>query len=285
MVDGARGGATTWEYKSLVAQFVSGGIGSLRGKQLLKRIGLITWLIGTCACASITYPTSQVPTLPNASQAPHLYTDIGQPEYHIGIGDVLIIQSYFDQTLKQSVTVRPDGMISVILLGDVSVVGKTTRELDAELTAQYDQRLPAHPDVTVTVDQMTGMVVYVGGEVKYPTFVQIKGSLTLLQSISVVGGLLPTANYNQVILLREGNNGHFHAYQIDSDLALHNQADEVYLRSHDVIFVPKTQIAQLDEYVEEYINEIVPRFVTTNFGYTFFDQIGNGSTVSVPATK
>jgi protein involved in polysaccharide export with SLBB domain len=240
----------------------------------------------TCvsACASAKYPLSQVPAFPSETAAPDTYTDEGQPEYRIGIGDALTIQSYFDQTLKQAVTVRPDGFISLILIGDVSVVGKTTRELDAELTRKYDQQLPAHPDVTVTVDQMAGMVVYIGGEVKAPTIEPIKGSITLLQSITAAGGFMPSSNTNQVVLLREGAGGHFRAYQIDANLPLRNQADEVYLRSHDVVFVPKTEIGEVDVFVDEYINQVVPKFVTTNFGYTFFDQVGGGSTVTVPPT-
>jgi hypothetical protein len=61
-----------------------------------------------------------------------------------------------------------------------------------------------------------------------------------------------------------------------------NGSDELYLRSKDVVYVPKTQIAAIDDFVQQYINEVVPRFVTTNFGYTFFDQVG-GSTVTAPA--
>jgi len=242
---------------------------------------VVVSLSGLSACASVEYPLSQVPPLPLPTVVSSLSANDEQPEYRIGLGDVLIIQSYFDPILKQSVTVRPDGFVSLVLLGDVSAVGKTTRELDAALTEQYDSRLPAKPDVTVTVDQMAGMVVYVGGEVKNPTFVPIKGSLTLLQSVTAVGGFLATANDNQVLLLREGAGGHFRAYQIDARLPLRNQADEVYLRSHDVVYVPKTRIGLVDQYVDEYINQVVPRFVTTNFGYSFFDQVGQ-STVTTP---
>ena len=95
-------------------------------------------------------------------------------------------------------TVRPDGFISLILLGDVAAEGETTRQLDDELSREYAALLPAHPDVIVTVDQMVGQVVYVGGEVKTATVEPIKGSLTLLQSIMAAGGFLPSANEAQV---------------------------------------------------------------------------------------
>ena len=277
MVEDLRGVVTTYDVKKhSIARLTSGGLTCS-----LMRAALVALLVGLGACSSVEYPDNQVPPLPPSMVEPTLYTDAAQPPYHIGIGDVLFVQSYFDRTLRQTVTVRPDGFISLILLGDVFATGKTTRELDAELTQQYDSRIPAHPDVTVTVDQMAGMVVYVGGEVKYQTLVPIKGTLTLLESVTAVGGFLPTSNQNQVLLLRQVGGGHFRAYQIDASLSRRNQADEVYLHSHDVVYVPKTKIALVDQYVDQYINQIVPRFINSNFGYQFFEQVGQ-PTVSVP---
>jgi polysaccharide export outer membrane protein len=270
------------EAKGLAARIIDRDRRRSRLSDLFVRSVVVIALAGLSACASTAYPLSQVPAFPGESAKPSFYTDEGQAEYKVGIGDVLLIQSYYDQSLTQSVTVRPDGIMSLVLLGDVTAVGKTTRELDAELTEKYDRQLPAHPDVTVTVDQMAGMVVYVGGEVKSPTMEPIKGSITLLQSITEAGGFLPSSNQSQVIVLRKGDGGHFKAFQIDASLPLMNGSDELYLRSKDVVYVPKTQIAAIDDFVQQYINEVVPRFVTTNFGYTFFDQVG-GSTVTAPA--
>jgi protein involved in polysaccharide export with SLBB domain len=227
-------------------------------------------------CARNQYPVSEVPPIPAPMAAP----PVGRPaesEYRVQAGDALDIQSYYDPALKQIVTVRPDGRISLILLGDIQAAGKTSAELDEELRQAYWQRLPAHPDVTVTVDQIAAQVVYVGGEVKTPTIEPIKGSLTLLQSIMEAGGYLPTANEQQVIIVRQEPGGRFRAYQQNANLVLTNENSEVALQPHDIVYVPKTTIARVDQYVEQYINQIVPQAFKFNFGYIFYDQTGNNS--------
>ena len=244
---------------------------------LPTRLGLaLTIIISANACAANQYPVSQVPPIPVETASPSL-GHVAEPEYQIQAGDALDIQSYYDAVLKQTVIVRPDGRISLILLGDVQAAGKTSAELDKELKQAYWDRLPAHPDITVTVDAIAAQVVYVGGEVKAPAIEPIKGSLTLLQSIMEAGGYLPTANQAQVIIVRQEAAGQFHAYQQNASLVLNNQTSEVSLKPHDIVFVPKTSIARVDLAVEQYINGVVPESFKFNFGYLFNDTSGSSS--------
>jgi protein involved in polysaccharide export with SLBB domain len=233
-------------------------------------------MISSGGCTVNQYPVSQVPPIPVETASPSL-GHAAAPEYLIQAGDTLDIQSYYDVALKQAVAVRPDGRISLILLGDVQAAGKTSAELDKELKQAYWDRLPAHPDITVTVDAIASQVVYVGGEVKAPAIEPIRGSLTLLQSIMEAGGYLPTANQAQVIIVRQEATGQFHAYQQNASLVLNNQNSEVSLKPHDIVFVPKTSIARVDLAVEQYINGVVPESFKFSFGYIFNDQTGNNS--------
>jgi protein involved in polysaccharide export with SLBB domain len=238
---------------------------------------------GISACAS-QYPVNQVPELLGPAPGRPDFTSASEPEYLIQTGDVLEIQSYYDASLREKVTVRPDGRISVVFLGDVVAAGKTPRQLSDELHDGYAKELVAKPDIVVTVDTTVGQVVYVGGEVKAPTIEEIKGSLTLLQSVVAAGGFLPTANEEQIIIIRAQGEGQFRAYQRNADMVLNNKSSDLYLRPHDIIFVPKTRIAQVDQYVDQYVNQIIPRAVVTNFGYTFFNSVGSNTTVqTVPA--
>jgi protein involved in polysaccharide export with SLBB domain len=240
------------------------------------RLGLVlVALTGPAAgCTINQYPVSKVPPIPVETASPSLGHE-AEPEYRIQAGDALDIQSYYDPALKQMVTVRPDGRISLILLGDVQAAGKSSADLDQELKHAYWDRLPAHPDITVTVDAIAAQVVYVGGEVKAPAIEQIKGSLTLLQSIMVAGGYLPSANQAQVIIVRQEAAGQFHAYQQNASLVLNNQTSEVSLKPHDIVFVPKTSVARLDQAVDQYINGVVPQAFKFNFGYVFNDIAGS----------
>src|SRR5438876_823983 len=83
----------------------------------------------------------------------------------------------------------------------------------------------------------------VGGEVKSPSIETMKGSLTLLQSILQAGGFLPSANKQQILVLRQARDGKFRAFQHDISKVLQNQEGEIYLRRRDIVYVPKSQIA------------------------------------------
>ncbi len=242
-----------------------------------RRLLVALFWAGISGCAS-QYPVNQVPELLSPAPGRPDFTSVSEPEYLIQPGDALEIQSYYDASLREKVTVRPDGRISVVFLGDIVAAGKAPRQLSDELHDGYAKELVAKPDIVVTVDATVGQVVYVGGEVKAPTVEEIRGSLTLLQSVVAAGGFLPTANQAQIIIIRAQGGGEFRAYQRNADLVLNNKSSDLYLRPHDIIFVPKTRIAQVDQYVDQYVNQIIPRAVVTNFGYTFFDSVGSNST-------
>jgi polysaccharide export outer membrane protein len=237
----------------------------------------IAGLISGCT----EYPITLVPAVADPHAAPELYRPQVDQEYRVEPGDSLLVQSYFDQTLRQTVVVGPDGRISLLLVGDVSVAGKTVREISELVRKRYAGRLPDKPDINVAINELSGLSVYVGGEVRTPSVVPIKGSLTLMQAIAEAGGFLASANQHQVIILRRGPDGTFTARQQNASLVLRNEAGEMYMRRRDIIFVPKTEIAQLDQFVDQYINQIIPRPVQTLFGYQILQQTVGASSPAI----
>lgn len=214
------------------------------------------------------YPPELVPVVKSEDTAPELYQPVLEGDYVIGPGDTLLVQSYYDADLKQPVLVRPDGHLSLLLIGEVMAAGKTPVELSKELTRLYGRVLD-RPDITVSVTASAGMTVYVAGEVKSPSQLPLKSDLTLLQSITEAGGFLSTANKEQVLVIRRTPDGHFRTYQQNVEAVLKNEAGQLYLRRHDIVYVPKTQIARADEYVEQHINSILPHALTGIFGYQY----------------
>jgi hypothetical protein len=146
--------------------------------------------------------------------------------------------------------------------------GKTPRQLGGQLTRAYSKYLN-NAQVTVTLSEIAGLDVYVGGEVGKPSMLPIPGELTLSQSIAEAGGFLRGANTEQVLIIRRTGNGHYHTLQANVEKVLSNEAAEVYLRPHDIVYVPKTKIALADKFVEEYINEIVPHAVGAGLGFGY----------------
>ena len=238
----------------------------------------ITLLVGGCANE---YPPDLVASVPNESEDPDLYRPVLETSYTIAPGDQLLINSYYHPDLKQPVTVQPDGRVSLLLVGDVVAGGKTPQQLAEELTRAYGKFLE-DADLTVTVSESVGLSVYVGGEVAKPAMLPIKGELTLLQSITQAGGFLTSANKEQVLVVRQTADGHYRTLQANVERVLRNEGAEIYLRRHDVVYVPKTQIAKVDQFVEQYINDIVPRFVNTVFSYQLLSS-SSGTTVISPA--
>ena len=94
-------------------------------------------------------------------------------------------------------------------------------------------------------------------------------------AITLSGGLNDTANLNQVLLLRnEGNNLNVH--QIDADKILASEIPDVYLSQNDVVFIPRTKIADVGIFVDQYVNSIVPDFIRVSFNIN--NQIGTVKT-------
>jgi protein involved in polysaccharide export with SLBB domain len=243
--------------------------------QLVGRVLLLSIVMMLGGCAD--YPPELVPPVPDRSSAPELYQPLPPATFTIAPGDKLVVNSYFHPAVKQAVTVQPDGLVSLLLVGTVAAAGKTPEELAKELKRGYDKYLE-NAEITVTIDESPGLAVYVGGEVAKPAMLPLRGEITLLQSIAQAGGFLVTANKEQVLILRENSDGRFRAMQANAEQMLRNEADEIRLRRHDVVYVPKSAIAKVDQFVDQYLGQVVPRWVVTSFGFSYL--LNGGATTS-----
>lgn len=236
-------------------------------------------VLGGCAN---DYPPELVPPVSSESAAPEP-RPAPEASYTIAPSDSLLINSYYHPELKQPVTVQTDGRVSLLLVGVVTAAGKTPRQLAEELTRGYRKFLE-NADLTVTVSESAGLSVYVGGEVARPSAMPIKGELTLLQGITQAGGFLGGANRQQVLIVRQTAGGHYRTLQANAEQVLRNEAGDIQLKRHDVVYVPKSAIAKVDQFVDQYINQIIPHSVNTVLGFNYqIGGAGGGTTVINPA--
>jgi protein involved in polysaccharide export with SLBB domain len=251
---------------------------------VLQRAVLLGLTLIVAACAN-DYPPDLVPPIPSESAAPELYRSEPEASYAIAPGDSVSIASYYHPELKQSMTIQPDGRVSLLLVGEVTAAGKTPRQLGTELTRAYAKFLN-DAEITVTLSESAGLLVYVGGEVAKPAMLPIKDELTLSQSIAEAGGFLPSANKEQVLIVRQTADGRHRTLQANAEQVLSNEAGEIYLRRHDVVYVPKSQIAKVDQFVDQYINQVIPRSVQTAFAFAYQLPSGQavGGTTIIPTT-
>ena len=122
-------------------------------------------------------------------------------DYVIGAEDILDIQVWGSNDLNQTVFVRPDGRLSLPLVGEIAVAGKTVQQLQDHLLAVYEKAVKGAV-VTVIVKEIRSRPVYFVGGFAKPGVMQLTGDLTLLQAVSLVGGVLPDADGEKGFLLR-----------------------------------------------------------------------------------
>src|SRR5712691_6822077 len=122
-------------------------------------------------------------------------------DYIIGPEDVLDIQVWGTKDLNQVVFVRPDGKTSLPLVGEIAVAGKTVQQLQDHLSAVYEKTVKG-AIVTVVVREIRSRPVYFIGGFGKPGVMQLTRELTLLQAISINGGVLPNADAEKGFVLR-----------------------------------------------------------------------------------
>jgi polysaccharide export outer membrane protein len=204
--------------------------------------------------------SAQAPAQPAAS--PVLYA----PAYRVQVNDALEFLFFKNTELNQTRTVGPDGTVSLQLIGSVRVVARTLAEITEEVTARYSREL-VQPQVTVAVKEFGSLRVYVGGEVNQPGMQPYRGGLTTLQAVLAAGGFKTTASLKSVILIRRGNDGRPVGSRVDLGRVLkHAEFDrDVALAPADIVFVPRSGIANVNLFVEQVFKNNIPIPIVMSF--------------------
>ena len=190
-------------------------------------------------------------------------------DYLIGAGDALDLKFFYNPELNDSMLVRPDGKISLPLIGDITVAGRTVMQIEADLKQRYASNL-ARPEVNVSVKTFASQRVFVGGEVNRPSALPLLGEMTAQEAILDAGGAKQTGAMSKVVLIRRGDNG-TPSMQI-LDLTLPKPPSTVIaalpaLRPFDVILIPATRVAKVDRWVDQYIRQVIPISLAGGFSY------------------
>jgi len=222
------------------------------------------------ACeAQITHAT--VARVPEAKPRP--------PEYRLGPGDELSLTFPFNAELNHDGPVGPDGRFTVPLAGSLLIEGDTVSEASQAIsTALRDAGVvaDAHPSLTI---RHYNASVYVGGEVNKPGMLQLAPGMDPLQAVIAAGGLLDTARPKRIAIIRRGPTGIANMTFVDLRAYVRGGPGQrlPLLEARDVVFVPKSSIAEADKWVDQYLNKLLP------FGKSFNYNLGNyGATTVVP---
>ncbi|HET7218502.1 MAG TPA: polysaccharide biosynthesis/export family protein [Vicinamibacterales bacterium] len=159
------------------------------------------------------------------------------PEYVIGADDVLGIVFWRDTDMTGDVTVRPDGKITLPLLGDMTAVGLTPEALKEQIT-KAASKLIEDPTVTVVVRAINSRKVYITGQVVAPKDYALTRELTVMQLISLAGGLTEYANKKNITVLRT-ENGQQKVFKVNYNEISEgkNLAQNIVLKPGDTVLV------------------------------------------------
>ncbi len=218
-------------------------------------------LCGLAACAGPNYgaiplaPTGTTPEMPAAQ---------GLPDYRLQIGDVLDIKFYMNPELDETVTIRPDGMISTKLAQNIAAYNRTVDQVNADLHDAYKSEL-RDPRMTTVVKSFAPIRVYVSGEVVTPgEFITVGQAPTLTQIIARAGGIRNSGTPDKILIIRRGLSNESHAFLANYDAATQGgdpMRYDVRLAPYDVVHVPKTGNALLyreyQQYIQQYVNPTI----------------------------
>jgi protein involved in polysaccharide export with SLBB domain len=168
-----------------------------------------------------------------------------EPQYRLYPGDELDVVVPSAPELDKTVTVQPDGRIMLPLVAPQMAAGHSAGELQQELSQAYSGQL-LRPDVTVVV-RAQPLKVFVGGEVGKAGVYDMPGDMDALRAIVEAGGFLDTGKKSQVVIIRRSRDGRPMMRTVNFDRPLRDagHADLVPLRRFDIIYVPKTGLAEI----------------------------------------
>ena len=213
-------------------------------------------------CAACAAPEPHLGPIPGVAGPP---LTASQP-YRIQPGDELEIRFFHTPDQNVILPVRPDGFISLPLVYELEVGGRTVEEVRRELVERCSREL-AEPEIAVIVRSFVGYRVHVGGEVDTPGVLRLSGPCTVLQAVFEAGGFLPTASPADVVVVRREPDGSYELAGADLARVLvgENSSGNFTLRPFDVVYVPPSRIADVNKWVDQYLRKNIP--VSIGFNY------------------
>lgn len=220
---------------------------------------VLTMLVGCSSRPINVLPLTEadVPKLEAAANFPHR-------TYRIEAGDTLTLSYEFHKEKNQELVVQPDGKIAVVQVGEVEAAGLTPPELEA-LLREKTARWLRNPQIVVTVTKFGEKTVFIGGEVGKPGPVTYRRGLTPLQAIIAVGGFREGARLDSIILVRTGGKpDQYISRRLDLEQVMaEGTAEPIALAPHDIVYVPRTAIADAGLWVKQHITDLLPFLRTT----------------------
>jgi polysaccharide biosynthesis/export protein len=170
--------------------------------------------------------------------------------YHLTPGDTFDVGFELSPEFNQTVTVQPDGFVTLKAIGDVKVVGQTIPELTQTLRTAYGKILN-DPMIVVSLKEFEKPFFIADGQVAHPGKYEMRGAVTLTEAVAIAGGFTDAARHSQVLLFRRVNDEWlsakiFNIKEMEKRRDLH---EDPTLKPGDMLIVPKNTISKIKPFI------------------------------------
>lgn len=180
------------------------------------------------------------------------------PPYLLGPGDRLDVKFFRTPEMDEQVLVRPDGYVNLQSAGALQVLDLTPEEV-AEQVAVSSSRLLRNPRVTVGLVEAASARIYVGGQVRDPGVLPLTGRMGAMEAVIQAGGFTPQGRVREVVLIRRGPDDRPMLRTLDlGGFVEGGVPQDVPLYSGDILFVPRSAIAEVNLWIEQFIEGVIP---------------------------
>lgn len=185
-------------------------------------------------------------------QAPLIGQELSS-EYYLGIGDQINISIWQNPDLSKSITVSPDGKIHYPLIGAIQAANLTVAQLQEKLKQKLSAYI-RYPDITVTVTKTAGKKIVVFGEVLYPGVYAYEGRISIIEAIALAGDFTLDAKRESIIVVSDNLTENPTVKRLNLFRAIRRGTSDpnFILKAGDVIYVPRTFIADFTEFMGDF---------------------------------
>ena len=183
-----------------------------------------------------------------------------EPEYMLEPGDVIEVAVWRNEDLSRTLTIRPDGRISLPLAGEIKANGLSPEKLSRVIASKLQEKYILDPQVTVIVNSVGSKKILVLGEVKNPGMYNISQRMTALEAIGKSGGYAKYSYLENTVIIRNPYDKVPHIFTADlkSVLKEGKVRNDVVLQPGDIVYVPRTFFGKIDDVVSFFSRTIKP---------------------------
>jgi polysaccharide biosynthesis/export protein len=224
-------------------------------KTMKSLAGVLLVVLSGVVCGAQTAPPAPANGAVTDAGKPSQAASVPQfqtryPRYKIGSGDSFDVNFELSPEFNQTVTVQPDGFITLRGVGDVNVAGQTVPELTQTLKTAYSKILN-DPLIVVMLKDFEKPYFIADGQVGHPGKYDLRGDVTVTEAVAMAGGFTESAKHSQVLLFRRVSDEWTEAKIINVKKMLKdgNLHEDMHLHPGDMIVVPKNTLSKIQRYI------------------------------------